>query len=84
MFTYLLSSQKQKVQKESGTDSELSVGQQPTKVIRQFPQKQPVADNITQSKPRLSKDILAGVSVLLFHQNHLACISNDMIPETWL
>ncbi|KAJ0054192.1 hypothetical protein Pint_02846 [Pistacia integerrima] len=52
---------KQKVQKESGTHYELPVSQQPTKVFRQFPQKRPVADNIAQSKPRLSKDILAGV-----------------------
>ncbi|KAK2661627.1 hypothetical protein Ddye_000201 [Dipteronia dyeriana] len=51
---------KQKVQQESGTNSKLPVCQQ-TKVFRQFPQKQPVTDNTVQSKPRLSKDILAGV-----------------------
>lgn len=53
--------QKQKVQRESGTNSELPVIQK--KVIRQFPQKKPVAVDSSQSKPRLSKDILAGVSV---------------------
>ncbi|KAK3183681.1 hypothetical protein Dsin_030967 [Dipteronia sinensis] len=52
---------KLKVQKESGTNSELTVSQQMKKVFRQFPQKQPVTDNTVQSKPRLSKDILAGV-----------------------
>ncbi|KAK0588713.1 hypothetical protein LWI29_004511 [Acer saccharum] len=53
---------KQKVQQESGTNSELPVSQQTKKVFRQFPQKQPVTDkNTVQSKPRLSKDILAGV-----------------------
>ncbi|XWS30426.1 hypothetical protein CRYUN_Cryun24cG0116600 [Craigia yunnanensis] len=52
---------KQKVQQESGTNSELPVSQK--KVIRQFPQKKPVAVDTSQSKPRLSKDILAGVSV---------------------
>ena len=52
--------QKQKVQQESGTNSELPVSQK--KVIRQFLQKKPVAVDKSQSKPRLSKDILAGVS----------------------
>ncbi|OMO69230.1 pre-rRNA-processing protein ESF2 [Corchorus olitorius] len=55
---------KQKVQQESGTEnSELPVSQK--KVIRQFPQKKPVAVETSQSKPRLSKDLLAGVSVTL-------------------
>ncbi|KAL5865903.1 hypothetical protein ACOSQ3_003417 [Xanthoceras sorbifolium] len=53
---------KQKVQQESETNYELPVSQlQVKKVFRQFPQKQPVADHAVQSKPRLSKDILAGV-----------------------
>ncbi|XVF57920.1 hypothetical protein PTKIN_Ptkin07bG0021100 [Pterospermum kingtungense] len=52
---------KQKAQQESGTNSELPVSQK--KVIRQFPQKKPVAVDASQSKRRLSKDILAGVSV---------------------
>lgn len=47
-------------------NSELPVRQQQVrKVIRQFPQKQPVADNAGQAKPRLSMDVLAGVSVCL-------------------
>ncbi|XP_021299147.1 pre-rRNA-processing protein ESF2 [Herrania umbratica] len=50
---------KQKVQQESGTNSELPVSQK--KVIRQFPQKRPVAVDKSQSKPQLSKDILAGI-----------------------
>ncbi|KAA8544293.1 hypothetical protein F0562_022305 [Nyssa sinensis] len=52
---------KQKVQRESGAASELPDDQQALKVIRQFPQTRPVADNAGQSKPQLSKDILAGV-----------------------
>ncbi|XWS40667.1 hypothetical protein CRYUN_Cryun17cG0015200 [Craigia yunnanensis] len=50
---------KQKVQQESGTNSELPVSQK--KVIRQFPQKKPVAVDTSQSKQRVSKDILAGI-----------------------
>ncbi|XWS44098.1 hypothetical protein CRYUN_Cryun15aG0015600 [Craigia yunnanensis] len=50
---------KKKVQQESGTNSELPVSQK--KVIRQFPQKKPVALDTSQTKPRLSKDILAGI-----------------------
>ncbi|RWW24384.1 hypothetical protein BHE74_00050307 [Ensete ventricosum] len=57
--SYILSyivSQKQKFQ---GQDSE---GVQEPKVIRQHPQNRPVADGGgLQSKPRLSKDLLAGV-----------------------
>ncbi|XP_052191145.1 pre-rRNA-processing protein esf2 isoform X2 [Diospyros lotus] len=51
---------KQKVQNELGMASELAPEQQAPKVIRQFPQTRPV-DNAEKSKPRLSKDILAGV-----------------------
>lgn len=80
--SYLLS-QKQKMQKEIGTDSDLHVSQQPTKVIHQFPQKRPVADNTTQSKPQLSKDILAGLSAIWFLHN-LVCTNNDMFPESCL
>ncbi|XP_022739773.1 pre-rRNA-processing protein ESF2, partial [Durio zibethinus] len=50
---------KQKVQQESGTNSEPPGSQK--KVIRQFLQKQPVAADTSRSKPRLSKDILAGI-----------------------
>ncbi|KAH7577278.1 hypothetical protein JRO89_XS01G0231000 [Xanthoceras sorbifolium] len=53
---------KQKVQQESETNYELPGSQlQVKKVFHKFQQKQPVADNAFQSKPRLSKDILAGV-----------------------
>ncbi|KDO49009.1 hypothetical protein CISIN_1g0443012mg, partial [Citrus sinensis] len=52
---------KQKVQQESQTHPELPGSEQVTKVIRHFPQKQPVTDNAAPSKSRLSKDILAGV-----------------------
>ncbi|XP_008811711.1 pre-rRNA-processing protein ESF2 isoform X2 [Phoenix dactylifera] len=49
---------KKKNQKAEGSES----GDMPEpKVIRQFPQNRPVADSSVQSKPRLSKDILAGV-----------------------
>lgn len=52
---------KQKLQEEAETNADLPVRQQSPKVVRKFQQKQPVADNTTVSKPRLSKDILAGV-----------------------
>ncbi|XP_059627722.1 pre-rRNA-processing protein ESF2 [Cornus florida] len=52
---------KRKVQEESGATSEIPSGQQAPKVIRQFRQTQPVADNAGERKRRLSKDILAGV-----------------------
>lgn len=63
-FSYLAChSQKQKLQQGSGTNAEPPAGQQVAKVIRHFPQNQPVADNEGQAKPRLSKAILGGVSV---------------------
>ncbi|XP_016472497.1 pre-rRNA-processing protein ESF2-like [Nicotiana tabacum] len=52
---------RQKVQQESGEISNLPSEQFEPKVIRQFPQKKPVADEAGKIKPRLSKDILAGV-----------------------
>ncbi|KAL5572826.1 hypothetical protein UlMin_022423 [Ulmus minor] len=51
---------KQKLQQESGADSDLPVSI-PTKVIRKVPQKQPIADKAAETKASLSKDILAGV-----------------------
>ncbi|KAI3979317.1 hypothetical protein MKX01_020525 [Papaver californicum] len=53
---------KQKVQ-EQGSDnsSEPQVDQQEPKVIRQFPQTRPVKDDSAQTKPRMSRDVLAGV-----------------------
>ncbi|GLT33179.1 hypothetical protein SLA2020_077880 [Shorea laevis] len=50
---------KQKVQQESGNDANLTISQ--PKVIRQFPQKKPVAVDTSESKPQLSNDILAGI-----------------------
>lgn len=52
---------KQKVEQESGVPSELPGKQQTPKVIRQFSQTRPVTDKAGEHKPRLSKDILAGV-----------------------
>lgn len=52
---------KQKVQQDAGTNTEAPANDQGPKVIRQFPQKPPLADKAAESKPRLSKDILAGV-----------------------
>lgn len=61
LFGPLLWLQKQKVQQESGNDANVSISQ--PRVIHQFPQKKPVAVDTSGSKPQLSKDILAGVSV---------------------
>lgn len=52
---------KQKVQQESGEISDFPSEQFAPKVIRQFPQKKPVADEAGKIKPGLSKDVLAGV-----------------------
>ncbi|KAM6573303.1 hypothetical protein CsatA_017383 [Cannabis sativa] len=52
--------QKLEQEQEPGTDPDLPVSNQALKV-RKFPQKQPVAKNETDNKPKLSKDILAGV-----------------------
>ncbi|KAG5624716.1 hypothetical protein H5410_009934 [Solanum commersonii] len=52
---------KQKVQHESGVISDFPSDQFAPKVIRQFPQKKPVADQAGKIKPSLSKDVLAGV-----------------------
>jgi hypothetical protein len=69
--------QKQKVQQESVVTSNLPVSQQAAQVIRQFPQKQPVANNAGRAKPRLSKDILAGVSVSLLIENYFIYVYRD-------
>ncbi|XP_057491175.1 pre-rRNA-processing protein esf2-like isoform X1 [Actinidia eriantha] len=55
---------KQKVKQDLGATTELPQDKQVHKVIRHFPQTRPV-DSAVQSKPRLSKDILAGVSLCL-------------------
>ncbi|XP_038997984.1 activator of basal transcription 1, partial [Hibiscus syriacus] len=50
---------KQKVQEESGMNSEMPVTHK--KAIRQFRQKKPVAVDSSHGKPRLSKDVLAAI-----------------------
>ncbi|KAK9038276.1 hypothetical protein V6N11_023156 [Hibiscus sabdariffa] len=50
---------KQKVQEEAGMNSELLITQK--KTFRQFRQRKPIAVDSSQGKPRLSKDLLAGV-----------------------
>lgn len=53
---------KQKLQQDLGSNSEPSVGQPKQEVFRQFPQKQPIAENkVVKSKGGLSKDLLAQV-----------------------
>ncbi|XP_060168699.1 pre-rRNA-processing protein ESF2-like [Lycium barbarum] len=52
---------KQKVQQESGVISDFPSEEFAPKVIRQFSQKKPVADEAGKIKPKLSKDVLAGV-----------------------
>ncbi|XP_060180274.1 pre-rRNA-processing protein ESF2-like [Lycium barbarum] len=52
---------KQKVQQESGVTSDFPSEQFAQKVIRQFSQKKPVVDEAGKIKPKLSKDVLAGV-----------------------
>ncbi|XP_015578998.2 pre-rRNA-processing protein ESF2 isoform X2 [Ricinus communis] len=48
---------KQKVQLETGGEFSVSI----PKVIRQFAQTKPIADRAEENRPRLSKDVLAGV-----------------------
>ncbi|KAK9108313.1 hypothetical protein Syun_024324 [Stephania yunnanensis] len=53
---------KQKINNEvAGMTSDTQIEEHQSKVVRQFLQKQPVADVSAMNKPRLSKDILAGV-----------------------
>ncbi|XP_038711548.1 pre-rRNA-processing protein ESF2 [Tripterygium wilfordii] len=52
---------KQKFPQESGDNLQHPPSPKVPKVIRQFPQNKPVSDDATQNKPRLSKEILAGV-----------------------
>ncbi|KAK9119899.1 hypothetical protein Scep_017992 [Stephania cephalantha] len=53
---------KQKINNDvAGVTSDTQIEEHQSKVVRQFPQKQPVADVSAMNKPRLSKDILAGV-----------------------
>ncbi|GMH06803.1 hypothetical protein Nepgr_008643 [Nepenthes gracilis] len=52
---------KQKVQQGPGMNYEHPMDEQGPKVIRQFPQTQPVSEKETRSKPNISKDLLAEV-----------------------
>lgn len=68
--------QKRKVLEESGAAPEGQ--QQQPKVIRQFPQTRPVSDNAAggeSRKRRLSKDILAGVSIFFTSQTRSIHVS---------
>ncbi|KAL6007702.1 hypothetical protein ACLOJK_033203 [Asimina triloba] len=58
------SKKKQKVQEDSNSNADTG-----PKVIRKFKQTRPVGDNATESKPKLSKDFLAGVSPLCLMAN---------------
>ena len=60
LFLYGL--QKQKMREDSEMNSTLDDSQKLPKLIRSFPQTQPVADFAVQNKPRLSTNVLAGVS----------------------
>ena len=60
---YLLHLQKQKVNPEQEEASQVPYNQ----VIRQYPQTQPLANKSGKKKQLLSKDVLAGVSTILFH-----------------
>ena len=62
--------QKQEHQRATGTNPDQLVSQQASRVVRQFPQTQPVADNVAERK-RLSKDVLSGVSISLLEYNHI-------------
>lgn len=53
--------QKRKIQEESGSNAE-AAPVFPTRVIRQFRQKKSVNNEISESKPGLSTDVLASVS----------------------
>lgn len=66
--------QKQKVLQESGATSQLPDNQKAQKVMRQFAQTRPVADKAGERNRPLSKDILAGVSVLVFIGMFSTCI----------
>lgn len=54
--------QKQKLRKDSEMNSALADSQKLPKLIRSFPQTQPVAHSAVQNKQRLSTNVLAGVS----------------------
>ncbi|PKI79132.1 hypothetical protein CRG98_000424 [Punica granatum] len=52
---------KQKVAQDSGENTEGRAVQLAPKVIRRFPQKQPVKQSTKETKSRLSREVLAGV-----------------------
>lgn len=57
--------QKQKVGQDLGEKSEDPDTQLAPKVVRQFLQKQPVVEATKEAKSRLSREVLAGVSITL-------------------
>lgn len=59
--------------------SEPVVNQKLPKLIRNFPQTQPVADSAVENKQRLSKNILAGVSDKLSYDLPIFCLSTYQI-----
>ncbi|CAF2064395.1 unnamed protein product [Brassica oleracea] len=68
MFGYVLFSvfdvwQKRKIQEESGSNAE-PAQVFPPRVVRQFRQKTTIKNEVSQSKPGLSTDVLASVSIL--------------------
>ncbi|KAF2553307.1 hypothetical protein F2Q68_00034750 [Brassica cretica] len=54
---------KQKIQEESGSNAEPSQVF-PPRVVHQFTQKTAIKNEVSQSKPGLSTDVLASVSIL--------------------
>lgn len=73
--------QKQKHQSDSGTSPVQTVSQQVSKVVRQFPQTKSIADNAAERKPRLSKDVLCGVTISLLIYNHIVYL--DLFVEAF-
>lgn len=63
IFVFSCVKQKQKLQGDSGAGEDIPVAPQEPKVVRKFPQNKTVKHIAAESKSRLSKDILAGVSV---------------------
>lgn len=81
VFFLILHEQKQKLEQEPGADLDLPVSNQALKV-RKFPQKQPVAKNESENKPKLSKDILAGVSFRYRYSAIYYIFHFELPPET--
>lgn len=65
--------QKQKLREDSEMNSEPAVNQKLPRLIRNFPQTQPVANSAVENKQRLSKNTLAGVSDNLSYDLPIFC-----------